>query len=979
MAEGDKKVEKKEKTRKQPKSAKYKLSDPYLFRHEGEEVTRLIEEEDGEKKWKMWGPYLSDRQWGTVREDYSHDGNHWEYFPHDMARSRAYRWGEDGIFGFSDNLCRMCFSVALWNGKDDYLKERFYGVNKDTGNHGEDVKDYYFYKDATPTHSYMRAMYKYPFNKFPYQDLRETNANRSMYDREYELTDTGIFDQNENFDVVVEYAKQDVNDMICQITVKNVSQKDEKCYVLPQVWFRNTWSWGRIDGGTTKPTIKKTGDGKVEMEHQTLGKYYTYWKDNKNLIFCENETNYQACDNAQKKRKNKTFSSRQNANLTKKKKKTDVNKVRVSGRENESKYTKDGFHRYVCQGEKTACNNEQGTKAAGYYELQVGAGKEEKIWVRFCAEEKADPWADFAECFDKRKKEADEFYKIVINQDHLNDDEKRISRQAYSNLIWNKQFYNYVVAEWLDGDMAMPLPDDERHEGRNRYWRSFFGKDIISSADKWEYPFLSGWDNVFHMIPFSKIDPSFTKQQLELYLREWYMTPNGHMPAWEEDFDAVQPPVHALGVINMYKNTAERGARDQLFLVKTFNKLCANYTWWCNRRDEKHGKILGGQGYMGMDTFGPFHKNQPFHKDHVGNIEQMSSVVWMGYYTLNMLNISIDLAFEDRGYEAMAVKFFHHFILALDALNNENGGFWNEQDGFYYDRVRMPNGHTSHTRVRSMVGMVPLFSCLHIKDDIIRSMPELKKTIEFTLRHRPELQAFMYQDKPDSFNMFLSMTSKHQMQKMMHHLLDDYEFYSKHGIRSLSKYHEKRPFQLEKRDRGTEHDYKHDGDNSNPMYTVEYTQSESKSQNFGQNNNWRGPVWMPINYMVMEALERYDNFYGKKFQMACPTGSGNMMRMKDIALDIAQRVSGLFTKHEDGTRTHHGDDHKFQKDKSWAHEILFYEYYSGESGRGCGANHLAGWNSLITNFMDRIAARRKADKKRAEKKDKKEEAPAAAE
>lgn len=930
----EKKVLKEKKVRKMPKSAKYKLCDPYLYRQEGEEITRLIEEEDAEADWKKWGPFLSDREWGTLREDYSKDGQHWDYFPHDMARSRAYRWGEDGIFGISDNLCRMCFSVALWNENDDYLKERFYGVNKDVGNHGEDVKEYYFYKDATPTHSYMRAMYKYPMAKFPYQQLRETNAARSMKEHEFELADTGVFENNENFDVIVEYSKKGVNDIFCNITVKNVSKKDATCHVLPQVWFRNTWSWGRIDGGTSKPSMKKNGDGHVEMEHQTLGKMHTYYQNNPEMIFCDNETNNQ----------------------------------RVYGKENASKYCKDGFHRYVCQGEKDAVSMNGGTKAAGHYKLKIKAGASETISVRMCDEEQKEPFADCAKTFEGRKKDSDEFYNVVIGAE-LNDDEKRVSRQSYASLIWNKQFYNYIVHEWLEGDMTMPLPDDRRSEqGRNRYWKHFFGKDIISCQDKWEYPFLGGWDTAFHSIPFSKIDPHFTKQQLELYLREWYMTPNGHMPAWEDDFDAIQPPVHALGIINFYKNSAERGARDQLFLVKCFNKLCANYTWWCNRRDEKHGKLIGGQGYLGMDTFGPFKKHQPFHKENVGDLEQMASTAWMGYYTLNMLNMSIDMAFEDRGYEAMAVKFFHHFIMAIDALNKENGGFWNEQDGFYYDRVRMPNGHTSHCRVRSMVGMIPMFSILHLKDDIVRALPELKKTMEFTFRHRPDLQAFMYREKSDRFDMFLSLSSKHQMQKTMIKMCDEFEFLGEHGIRSLSKYHQKRPFQLEKRDRGTVHDYKHDGENAGDMYRVEYTKAESQSQNYGQNNNWRGPIWLPINYLIVEALERYDFFYGKKFQMEFPTGSGQKMRMKDIACKLSERISAIYTKKEDGTRVCHGSDQKFTRDMAWAHEVLFYEYYDGESGRGCGASHC---NSMIAGFLDRVANKRRADKKAHDKAEKK--------
>jgi len=931
----EKKPTKEKKARKMPKSAKYKLSDPYLYRHEGEEITRLIEEEDNENDWKQWGPYLSDREWGTVREDYSKDGKHWDYFPHDMARSRAYRWGEDGIFGFSDKLARLCFSVALWNGNDDFLKERFYGVNKDVGNHGEDVKEYYFYKDATPTHSYMRAMYKYPFAKFPYQQLRETNMNRSMKEREFELSDTGVFDNNENFDVVCEYSKRGVNDWFCNITVKNVSSKDATCHVLPQAWFRNTWSWGRIDGGTKKPHMKRHADGHVKMEHQHMGNWNFYYQNNPEMIFCDNETNNQRC----------------------------------YGKENENKYCKDGFHRYVCQNEKDACSQNGGTKVAGWYKLDIKAGESQTISVRMSEKERENPFEDCQKTFESRKKDADEFYAAVIGNE-LNDDEKRVSRQSYASLVWNKQFYNYVVQEWLDGDMTMPLPDDRRQEqGRNRYWRHFFGKDIISCQDKWEYPFLGGWDTAFHSIPFSKIDPHFTKQQLELYLREWYMTPNGHMPAWEEDFDAITPPMHALGIINFYKNSAERGARDQLFLVKCFNKLCTNYTWWCNRRDAKHGKILGGQGYIGMDTFGPFKKHQPFHKENVGDLEQMASTVWMGYYTLNMLNMSIDMSFEDRGYEAMAVKFFHHFILAVDALNKENGGFWNEQDGFYYDRVRMPNGHSSHVRVRSMVGMVPMFSILHLKDDIVRALPELKKTIEFTMRHRPDLQAFMYREKNDRFDMFLSLSSKHQMQKVMRHMLDEYEFLSNNGIRSLSKYHQKRPFQLEKRDRGTVHDYKHDGDNFGDMYRVEYTKSESKCQNFGHNNNWRGPVWMPINYLIVEALERYDFFYGKKFQMEFPTGSGEKMRMKDIASELSKRCANVHTKHDDGKRTMHQADQKFMRDNSWAHEVLFYEYYDGDNGRGCGASHCN--NSMVAGFLDRVDKKRRQEKKQQEKADKK--------
>jgi len=910
---------KKERVRKREPRAGKKIEnihDPFLYRYEGEEINRLVAEEDYQGAWKRWGPYMSERQWGTVREDYSSNGDCWSYFPHDHARSRAYRWGEDGLFGYTDHRNRLCFGVSLWNTKDPILKERLFGLTHEQGNHGEDVKECYYYHDSTPTHSYMKALYKYPQNEYPYEALVDENKSRGQDKKEYEIMDTGIFKGNRHFDVQVEYAKPAPEEMLGIITVTNRGPDDATCHVLPTLWFRNTWSWGKHEQATSKPSIKKTWDGEVLTRHDTLQKMLFFWdvdQEGKSptVLFTENETNNE----------------------------------KLHGKRNQTEFVKDAFHRYVVNGDKEAINpKERGTKCAAHYILTLKAGESYKIRVKMCPDgdvgEKLFSKEKFDDVFEKRRQEADEFYGTVISE-KLTTEEKGVVRQAYANLLWNKQLYSYNVQEWLDGDYEMPLPPNSRESGRNKYWKHVKCHDIISMPDKWEYPWFSACDLAFQVIPLSKIDPLFAKQQLQLLMKEWYMSPNGHMPSNEFDFGEAPPPMHSLGVVSVYKNTSERGNRDKMFLAECFHKMLGTYSWWMNRRDHNGGKIFQG-GYMGVDNFGIFGKNQPFSRD-MGVLEQFSGTAWMGYFNLNMLNMAMDLAFEDQTYEDMAVKFFEHYIRSVEAINKTDGGFWDEQDGFYYDRLRAKNGYHIYLRIRSVVGLIPFFSIVHLKDEMVKALPKLKERIDYHLKRDPQLQDYMFSAKEDSYNMLLSTTTPSRMKRMLTYLTDEYEFLGPYGIRSLSRYHHRHPFEIN-----------HNGES----FKVTYMQRESTDESVGKNNNWRGPMWMPLNYLIVEALERYDHFYSKRLTANFPFKSGPKMRMKEIACQLAERCASIFVQDATGRRPVHGQCPTYWDDSNWNCETLFYEYFDAENGRGLGASHQGGWTSLITTLYDRLASLR---------------------
>jgi len=880
-----------------------------LYEFETEEVNRLRQDDKREKNWKRWGPYLSERQWGTVREDYSHDGSCWEYFSHDQARSRAYRWGEDGLLGITDRECRLCFALALWNGKDPILKERLFGLTGPQGNHGEDVKENYYYLDSTPTHSYMKALYKYPQDEYPYSLLENENRERGIHKPEFELNDTGIFDENKYWDVFAEYAKNSPNDILCKITVANRGPVEATIHVLPTLWFRNTWIWGcKHEGCTLKPKIVKTGANSVSCTHQSLEKFHCYWDVDQEgrfpeLWFTENETNSK----------------------------------RLFGIEQYTEYVKDAFHRHLINGETGAIQpKNRGTKVAGYYKITLQPGKSCSIHCRITIDGQElgnRAFEKFDRIFTDRIKEADLFYSTVLPE-KATKDELLASRQAYAGLLWSKQFYHYVVKDWLEGDPDQPKPPSSRN--RNLDWKHLFNRDVISMPDKWEYPWFAAWDLAFHMIPFSVIDPSFAKQQLMLLLREWYMAPNGQIPAYEFNFSDVNPPVHGLAALVVYKMTGRKGNRDNPFLARVFQKLIMNFTWWVNRKDPDGKNIFSG-GFLGLDNIGVFDRSQPLPAGM--QLEQADGTAWMAFFSITMLGMALDLAVYDPTYEDMASKFFEHFIAIVDAMNQLSGyGLWDEEDGFYYDHIRVSN-HAVPLKVRSMVGLVPLFSCHVLEDEVIKKLPGFKKRLDWFLKNRQDLASqISYMSTGREYNHLLAIPTSERLERVLKYLLDEDEFLSPYGIRSLSKYHEKNPFMFRCSEFGA-------------VNSVEYVPAESNTYLFGGNSNWRGPIWFPMNMLIIESLERYDFFYGDSFLVECPTGSGKKMRLKEVSIELARRLGKLFLKDSTGRRPCHGNDSRYRDDENWKDLILFYEFFDAEDGRGCGASHQTGWTALAATCI----------------------------
>ncbi len=867
------------------------------------EKKRLIEDRDHQKNWRQWGPYLSDRQWGTVREDYSANGDAWNYISHDLARSKAYRWGEEGIAGISDDQQLLCVSLALWNKKDPILKERFFGLTNPEGNHGEDVKELYYYLDSTPTHSFMRMLYKYPHNEYPYSKLLEEGRKRGKLDREFELIDTGVFNENRYFDVEVTYAKGDVNDILMQITVTNRGKELASIDVLPTIWFRNTWDWGN---DSYKPEIYLDDKGVMKLNHRQLGDYYFYCDAKSEAVFCENETN--------------TF--------------------RLYQHYKEGSF-KDGINDYVVFDHPGTINKiHKGTKAAFRADWMIEPGQSKVLRLRLSPKYILKPFQQFDALFEKRKQEADEFYAGL--QQHINnEDEKLIQRQALAGMLWSKQFYYYDLDVWLKGDPAHPVPSHERKKGRNFEWNHLHNADIISMPDKWEYPWYAAWDLAFHAIPFALIDPEFAKHQLLLLTKEWYMHPNGQLPAYEWAFSDVNPPVHAWAAWRVYKidRKLQDGNADRKFLEEIFHKLLLNFTWWVNKKDNNGNNIFQG-GFLGMDNIGVFDRSSK-QLPTGGYIEQSDGTSWMAMFTLNMLRISLELAKENPTYQSLATKFFEHFLYIAGAIanvNNEAINLWDDEDEFFYDVLHLPNNERIKLKVRSMVGLIPLFAVEVLDEEIFQHMPEFTSRLEWFLQNRPDLANLIsrWGERGKNQRHLLSLLRGHRMKRLLKRMLDEKEFLSPYGVRALSRIHLENPYFLYAN--GSE-------------FSVRYQPGESDSYLFGGNSNWRGPVWFPVNFLIIESLYRFHHYYGDDFKVEHPTGSGNLLTLREIANDLSQRMVNLFRKDASGNRPINGDNPVFQSDPNFNEHLLFHEYFDGDTGRGLGANHQTGWTGLVAKLI----------------------------
>ena len=882
------------------------------------ETERLAEDAQRRKNWKRWGAYLSERQWGTVREDYSANGTAWDYFPHDHARSRAYRWGEDGLLGLTDRECRVCFAPALWNEKDPILKERFFGLSNSEGNHGEDVKELYWYLDATPTGSYLKALYKYPQGPFPYAQLVEENRRRGRALPEYDPLDTGAFDDNRYFDVLVEYAKAAPDDIFIRITATNRGPAPAPLHLLPTLWFRNTWAWGRTGEGYWSPGRIQVRNGSLLLQHPSLGmmrlEAAAVDGQSPNFLFCDNETNTE----------------------------------RLDGTPGRSRWPKDSFHSYLVEGRHEAVKPSLvGTKAAAHYAFQLAPGESVQVRLRLTADDLA-LLADFGKMFDsvfsQRISEADAFYASRLPSG-ATPEEARVARLAYAGLIWNKQFYGYAVKAWLEGDpVSQPLPP-QRANGRNHDWKQLYSRDVVSMPDKWEYPWFAAWDLGFHMVPFSDVDPNFAKEQLQLFLREWYMHPSGQLPAYEWAFGDVNPPVHAWACWRVYKKTAPRGARDTLFLRRVFPKLLLNFTWWVNRKDVA-GKHLFGGGFLGLDNVGVFDRNRPL-PDGL-QLAQADGTAWMAFYCTTMLSISLELAIDDPAYEDIASKFFEHFVSIVDAMNSGVTGLWDEQDGFYYDKMITPEGEMLPLRLRSMVGLIPLFAAEILEDSYLQKLPGFAKRMHWFLENRPELASHIFYRPPSSSNPsgrhLLAVAPRERMERILRYMVDEAEFLSPYGIRSLSKTYQANPYVLSSHGAEAE---------------VRYEPGVSESGMFGGNSNWRGPVWFPTNFLLVEVLERYHHFYGDAFRIEFPSGSGKLHTLREVAHLIAQRLCALFLPDANGRRPSDGEEPRYQTDEHFKSLVTFYEFFHGDTGKGLGAAHQTGWTALVVEMLlDVIHARR---------------------
>ncbi len=850
--------------------------------------------------WRLWGPYVSDRQWGTVREDYSPGGNAWEYFPHDQARSRAYRWGEDGIGGVGDEHLFLCLGLALWNGNDPILKERLFGLTNSEGNHGEDVKEIYHYLDSTPTHSYMRMLYKYPHAAFPYSQLLEENRRRGQGDPEFELIDTGVFDDNRYFDVDIAYAKGAVDDILCEITVTNRGPEAASLHVLPQLWARNIWSW---HDGVTKPLLAAHGDGSVSASHPNLGMMRFRFEGSPELLFCENETNTN----------------------------------RVFGYHTDG-YFKDGINDYVVLGNKDAVNPaREGTKVALHYQAEMAPGERVQFRLRLTNEMTLEP-PGFGTVMAERRAEADAFY-AAVQSDLTSDDARRVQRQAFAGLLWSKQFYALDVRQWLRGDPKQPAPPVSHQHGRNHDWGHLFNSDVILMPDKWEYPWYAAWDLAFHCVTIAVIDPQFAKEQLILLTREWYMHPNGQLPAYEWAFDDVNPPVHAWAAWRVYEidRKAHSGQGDRAFLERVFHKLMLNFTWWVNRKDAEGRNIFQG-GFLGLDNIGIFDRSAQLPTG--GHINQSDGTAWMAMYTLNLMRIALELALRDHVYEDIATKFFEHFLLIAEAMTNIGGngiGLWDETDEFYYDVLELSDGQALPLKVRSMVGLIPLFAVEVLDASAIEALPEFSRRLHWFLDHRPELANLVsrWNQQSDDERHLLSLLRGHRMKCLLRRMLDETEFLSDYGIRSISKFHDQNPFVL---------------DHGGSRFSINYVPGESNTGVFGGNSNWRGPIWMPVNFLLIESLYRFHTFYTDDFRIPFPVGSNETISLADAANEIARRLCRLFLRGESGRRPVFGPPPPpgrpdFQDDP------LFYEYFHGDTGRGCGAAHQTGWTALVALLL----------------------------
>ncbi len=879
----------------------------------GAEAARLAAADAGKAAWRRWGPYLADRQWGTVREDYSENGDCWNSFTHDQARRRAYRWGEDGLLGICDDDGALCFGLALWNGKDPILKERLFGLTGPEGNHGEDVKEHYFHLDSTPTHSYMRALYKYPQAEFPYTQLVEENRRRGREQPECELGDTGVLDEGRLFDVHIEYAKAAPEDILIRIRIENGGSEAARIDVLPTLWFRNEWSWSESSAGAARarPSLRLCSPGLAEAEHPTRGRYRFHWEAASDgtlaaPLFTENNSNRQA----------------------------------LWGVPNETPFVKDGFHERVIHGRTTAVNPEHcGTKAAPWYRLHIPARGSVTLRLRLCADGSAPvDHAAFDAIFASRLAEADDFY--APHHRTLATEERRVARQATAGLLWSKQFYYYDITPWLDGDPAPPGPPASRRSGRNSEWRHLNNRDIISMPDKWEYPWYAAWDLAFQMLPMAAVDPQFAKDQLVLFLREWYMHPNGQLPAYEFAFGDVNPPVHAWACWRVYKMTGERGHRDRTFLARCFQKLLLNFNWWVNRKDPGGRNLFSG-GFLGLDNIGVFDRSQPLPTG--GHLEQADGTAWMAFYCGTMLSMALELAAGDPAYEDMATKFFEHFVAITDSINTLGGtGLWDEQDGFYYDQIRTGESHEHATplRVRSLVGMVPLLAVEVLESGIVDRLPDFRRRMQWFLDHRKDLPwaptCNCGHGGADGQHRLLAIPTRERLERVVSYLMDESEFLSPFGIRSVSRHHENHPFILHAG--GQEH-------------RVDYVPGESTSSLFGGNSNWRGPIWFPLNFLIVEALERYHHFYGDTLTVEVGAGTGRRATLSQCAAEIRRRLTRLFLPDDTGRRPCHGDDPRFAHDPRWRDLIYFYEHFHADTGRGLGASHQTGWTALVSLLL----------------------------
>jgi hypothetical protein len=875
------------------------------------EHQRLADSEARKADWKNWGPYVSERAWGTVREDYSEHGTSWEYFPHDHARSRAYRWNEDGLAGVSNRFQNLCLGLALWNERDPILKERLFGLTGNQGNHGEDVKEYYYYLDSTPTHSYMRMLYKYPQIAYPYDELIQESARRDRGMDEYELIDAlrPVFESGRYFDVDIEYAKAAEDDLLAKVTVFNRGPEAAPIHILPQIWGRNTWSWGH---NPARCRFEKQAENIAKIDHRHLGE--RWWSvdvsdsdgdpEFQDLLFTENDTNY----------------------------------ALLFDGPNETPFVKDAFHRHIIHSESGAVNPDQyGSKVGAHFQAVVPAGGSVQVRIRFAPEDHQEPFSDFDALFDARLTEADQFYDTVIKPDAKADD-RQIQRQAFAGLMWSKQFYHYGVQLWLDGDPGHPAPPASRQNGRNKDWQHLYNLDILSMPDKWEYPWFAAWDLAFHVLPIALIDPEWAKRQLILMTREWYMHPNGQIPAYEWAFGDVNPPVHAWACWRVYKISRNvTGHADLDFLKRVFHKLLLNFTWWVNRKDVEGNNIFQG-GFLGLDNIGVFDRSAPLPTG--GFIEQADGTAWMGMYCLNMLAIALELARHDVAYEDVATKFFEHFIYIANAINDvESGvGLWDEEDGFYYDRLHLPNGQSVPLKVRSLVGLIPLFAVETFEADILELLPRFRRRTAWFVRYRPELMRRIASitEAGKGGRFLLSMLDENKLRRVLGRMLDPEEFLSDYGLRGLSRFHQKEPYRF---------------DVDGTWHQVGYEPAESRSGLFGGNSNWRGPIWFPVNYLMIESLQKYDHYFGNQLKLQFPTGAQNEQDLAEIAGDIGERLIDIFRVGADGTRPVLGDDPLMNGDPRWRDHIPFYEYFHGDSGKGLGASHQTGWTALVAKLL----------------------------